>query len=514
MKTSTWSVSSLLRSSLLLAILTGWTSPLASDVLHIEVGTDERPFALAAGPLAGGVCFTGVFAGKQEGIPLPDFGGDSDKCKYRLTIFALGGRVQRFGCGNPSKSGKCWKGQDFFKLALDDQINLRVKVWILSKREPSDRARLAFQVPNMIVAEAKRHLGFTRYVLDRNYTGLDLEDPPSIKDVSNNQDQVDKALVKGSNPCGDDQREAWIKNRLFDPKAAINVYYGGPDRISADKHCGGDGLPSLIYIRTGAPVDKLAHEIGHALGLKDLDSKENPHNMMVQGTRFRRCHFGFDEVYDMNVAARRLKFGLEAAELWAEDGPWCGPGKDIHCPSKTADLALTRGLPPCPQMAIGGVIDWVACKDPSTCIQLEDIVSKNDPLTVVESLRAALLAGPEIRVVRTLDNPTLATDGLHSDSRALDFRVTEFEREKKRAVAGLRQLGVQCAEALNASDKTSWCRNEGLLDGIRVALRDGALENERPVVAAITLGPCVHIECEVTEALKAINAIRAEFPSP
>ena len=137
----------------------------------------------------------------------------------------------------------------------------------------------------------------------------------------------------------DCRNEAAVRrSRWFDPQA-LNVYYHGDPGAAARCCHGGD----MIFLGPGSPLGRLAHEAGHALGLRgggdgsgvryddghadsiDIDNPFTDQNVMWRANAALRSHLTLGQIAWMHGSERSLLVKLAGTAaagrlpFWADD---------------------------------------------------------------------------------------------------------------------------------------------------------------------------------------------------
>lgn len=139
--------------------------------------------------------------------------------------------------------------------------------------------------------------------------------------------------------------DAVRRSRWFDPQA-LNVYYHGEPDVAARCCHGGD----MIFLGPGSPLGRLAHEAGHALGLRgdgdgsgvryddghadsiDIGNPFTEHNVMWRANATLRSHLTLGQIAWMHGSERSLLVKL-AGTAAARRLPFWGDDPDHRRPA-------------------------------------------------------------------------------------------------------------------------------------------------------------------------------------
>jgi predicted Zn-dependent protease with MMP-like domain len=222
-------------------------------------------------------------------------------------------------------------------------IDVPVIVWI-ANRAASDKA-----VDDMALANL---------LYEKNKVGVRFK--PTHKNVSDNPDAV-RIIKEGIGTSDDGEYECQnirgLQESAFYVAKTLNVYY--IRRAITGRNCAiksaitmvrGDG--NITYIGTSANRATLAHELGHAFGLRPADDGGHtnpgdehlpgfgPDNIMTGGGKSSRKHFSAGQVFRMNTHADRW-----GGTMLINNGRRPGPGR--NCPPSAEN-------PKCPALKT----DW------------------------------------------------------------------------------------------------------------------------------------------------------------
>jgi hypothetical protein len=179
-------------------------------------------------------------------------------------------------------------------VTLKPVIDVPVRVWIV---KPDARD------------EATDHMAKANLLFEQNRVGVEFK--PTYRRVTG---EAVEAIEQGFRVDDDKSMHCQNLRRVqqsgFYERGALNVYYsnqGGTGKICAKKRDGGD--PNIIYIGTFANRATLAHEFGHAFGLRPGDegghTENDPAftdgNIMNTDGKGRRHHFSAGQVFRMNT---------------------------------------------------------------------------------------------------------------------------------------------------------------------------------------------------------------------
>ena len=386
----TTSLSSARRLILLVTLLAGALSALASDELEVTIRSGTPWAALVIGPTAEGGCqskSTDNFHAAQSnpaGANLKvNFLPSSDaSCPNRIVLTARGHRTMVIEAPAFTSANN-----DVIKVKMERGERIQVQSWLLECADrrgqacaPSSEAR-----PNFLAYDADDDVLYLRYALSEA-AGIEVE-YLGVKEVpASNRPN----LPGGSSEiCG--ALGATLQPGVNYQPDALNVYYADIP-ATAVRHCPAADLgnPALladvIVLRAGRSPDALTHEVGHALGLdhpteSDMESRDE-RNFMIPFPRLNRCNFTFNQAY---VIALNEKFKL----LRNPAAPVSGKLRPPLCPAGApicGAMAMLMGQyqNPCWQRTDRVVRDWIQCLHCDETLPPE-VDSKDDDLSTLIS---------------------------------------------------------------------------------------------------------------------------------
>jgi hypothetical protein len=236
------------------------------------------------------------------------------------------------------------EAEDVHTSRLKPIIDVPVIVWIANRAD---------------VDKAVDHMARANLLYERNKVGVRFK--PTYKNVSGDRDAV-RIINAGIGHSDDGEYECQdirgLRESPFYIAKTLNVYY--VKRTITGRNCAikspvgmarGDG--NITYIGTLSNRATLAHEFGHAFGLRpaDLGGHTNPgdehlpgfgpDNIMTGGGLSARKHFSAGQVFRMNTHADRW-----GGTMLIDNGLRSGPGRkcpplteNAKCPALSADWA-------------------------------------------------------------------------------------------------------------------------------------------------------------------------------
>ena len=326
-------VSMRIRTPYVLIILACLSTESASDRLKIENIADGDNVVVMMTLRYATSCRREVLRTTGE-VELGNVLPATPECDSDIVVFAAGNAL--------AVSTPAWtdSDDDVHTIKMKPIIEVPVHVWVL---HPDGMERARLEVANATL------------IYRQNKVGVQFR--PEFHNISKEPEAVDKigswctALFRG------------IQNSLWYRENTLNIYYvdvvrprGEPvapgwncDRFP-DENAKHDANISYIGVNSNSNLASLAHEIGHALGLRpgvegghtELDPDFiTQNNVMFGGGDSMRSHFSLGQVFRMNTQKDRwggtmlIKNGLR-------------PGPERECPPlKTSST--------CPLLAL----DWV-----------------------------------------------------------------------------------------------------------------------------------------------------------